>query len=402
MGLICIICAFYACTTSSETQAITGSQAMPVDSTQGSCAYFTKDNHNNIVLSWIKQVDSLNAMYCYAVSKDGGKTFTNAVEIPGSNNLHPHGENMPKIIFKPSGEIIAAWGAANPNPNNAYAGLVYYSQSFDAGKTWTKPRLVTSDTASYDQRYFDMALLPNGEAAIVWLDNRKQWKGEGSGLYYAVTKNKDGFVNERLISGPCCQCCRTDLFVDHDKNIHVVYRAIIDDSIRDMVHIVSSDAGNTFSKAKQISKDNWVINGCPHTGPAIAENKLGLHFAWFTGGKNAGIYYNTSTDNGNTFTMRDTVSGKASMHCQLATLPDDNILITWNETFAGNGKYNSRIGIEERDAHGKTLIKNYVTSANGNASFPVIYAVDNTKAVIAYTETMNNKSMVFYKQVLLR
>ena len=70
--------------------------------------------------------------------QDEGKTFGKPVEIPGSTNVHPHGENMPKVIFKPSGEIIAAWGAANPNPKNPYSGLVYYSQSFDKGKTWTK------------------------------------------------------------------------------------------------------------------------------------------------------------------------------------------------------------------------------------------------------------------------
>ena len=165
------------------------------------------------------------------MSIDEGKTFGKAIEIPGSTNVHPHGENMPKVIFKPSGEIIAAWGAANPNPINQYSGLVYYSQSFDEGKTWTKPRSLTDDTASFDQRYFDMALLPNGEAGITWLDNRKQWNKEGSGLYYAVTNGKNGFQNERLISGPCCQCCRTDLFIDTKKNIHVLYRAIINDSI---------------------------------------------------------------------------------------------------------------------------------------------------------------------------
>ena len=390
-----------SCKNEDKKHTFTAMQEVSVDTASGSCPYLTKGDKNNIVLSWIKKTDTATSILCYATSVDEGKTFGKAIEIPGSTNVHPHGENMPKVIFKPSGEIIAAWGAANPNPANKYSGLVYYSQSFDGGKTWSKARSLTQDTASFDQRYFDMALLPNGEAGITWLDNRKQWKQEGSGLYYAVTNGKNGFQNEHLISGPCCQCCRTDLFLDKNKAVHVLYRAIINDSIRDMVHIVSTDAGKTFTPAERISRDNWVINGCPHTGPAMAENKEGIHFTWFTGGVGSGIYYNNSKDNGRTFTNRDSVSGKAAKHCQITSLPDDNILIVWNESFPNGDKFSSRIGIEQRNADGNKTTKSYITSPQSNSSFPVIYPIDASKVLIAYTENLKDKEQVFYKQVLV-
>lgn len=377
-------------------------QAIQIDSYSGSCAYFTKDNNNNIVLSWVREVDTANAVYCYAVSPDAGKSFGKPVEIPGSNNVHPHGENMPKIIFKPSGEIIAAWGAANPNPKNKYSGLVFYSQSFDAGKTWTKPHPITTDTASFDQRYFDLALLPDGEAGIVWLDNRKTWQKEGSGLYFAVTKGSSGFGEEKLISGPCCQCCRTDLFIDRNKAIHVLYRGIINETIRDMVHIVSTDNGKSFSSPKLISEDNWEINGCPHTGPAMAENKNGLHFTWFTGGNGAGVYYNNSGDNGHSFSSRDSVSGTASKHCQIASLPNDNIVIVWNESFVNAGKLSNRIGLEERNEDGIRIRKEYITPEGSNASFPVICPVSDRKAILAYTENIKDKDYILIRSAALQ
>ncbi|TKK69750.1 exo-alpha-sialidase [Ilyomonas limi] len=390
-----------ACGTKGKNQVVIASAATMIDTASGSCPYLTKDNKNNVVVSWIKQKDTTTFIFCYAVSHDEGKTFGKIISIPGSTNVHLHGENMPKIIFKPSGEIIAAWGAANPNPNNPYSGLVYYSQSFDDGNTWTKPSNLTEDTASFDQRYFDMALLPNGEVGIVWLDNRKQWNTEGSGLYYAVTKGNHGFQSEKLISGPCCQCCRTDLFIDRNKNIHVLYRAIINDRIRDMVHIVSTDNGNSFTQPQRISQDNWVISGCPHTGPAMAENKEGLHFTWFTGGGSSGIYYNHSKDNGTTFSGRDSVSGRAAKHCQITALPNDNILIVWNESFQHNNTVSSRIGIEERDANGTTITKNYITPETSNSSFPVICPVDATTVVVAYTENVGQKDQILFKQVTL-
>ena len=157
---------------------IIASNAVQIDASEGSCPFLTKDNKGNLVLSWIRKIDSSTAVYCYAVSKDAGKTFGKTIVIPGSENIHPHGENMPKIIFKPSGEIIAAWASGNANPKNPYSDLVYYSQSFDNGNSWTKAEKLVKDTAGYDQRYFDLALLPNGEAAISWLDNRKKTTGE--------------------------------------------------------------------------------------------------------------------------------------------------------------------------------------------------------------------------------
>jgi hypothetical protein len=148
--------------------------------------------------------------------------FSSPIVIPNSGNIQPHGENMPKIIFKPSGEIIALWGAANPNPRNKYSGLVFYTQSFDNGVSWTPVKPLVNDTASYDQRYYDVALMPDGEAGIIWLDNRKTSTKEGSALYFSTTNGKNGFDKGRSIAEQCCQCCRTDLYVDRKGGIHAL------------------------------------------------------------------------------------------------------------------------------------------------------------------------------------
>lgn len=389
-----------SCTTKCNEGFLIGKQTM-IDTLPGSCPYLTKDDHNRVVLSWIRQKDSASKIFCYSISPDGGKTFSQAVEIPCSDAIKPHGENLPKIIFKPSGEIIAVWGVGNPNPKNKYSGLVYYAQSFDDGRTWSQATRLVTDTTSFDQRYFDVAILPDGEAGIVWLDNRKTTNKEGSGLYYATTKGNKGFQNEKLISEPCCPCCRTDLFVDSKKNIHTIYRAIINDSIRDMVHILSTDGGNSFTKSARISKDNWVINGCPHTGPAMAENEQGIHFAWFTAGGGSGIYYNHSQDHGHSFSPRDTVSGQAAKHSQITSMKDGRIVITWNEAFVDGNTVNSRIGIETRNAEGKRLAKQFITSENSQSSYPVIQTVNENEVIVAYTENIEEKDFISYQLIQL-
>jgi len=392
---------FQSCFNSKKEIDIIASDAIKIDTAEGSCPYLTKDNKGNIVLSWIKKTDSVSFVYCYAISKDKGKTFSKAVKIPGSTNVFPHGENMPKIIFKPSGDIITVWGAANPNPANSYAGIVFYSQSFDEGRSWTDATPLVTDTAGFDQRYFDVALLPDGEAAIIWLDNRHKRISDGSSLYYAQTKGNSGFQNERMIAGPCCPCCRSDIFVDSKNNIHVLYRGIINDSIRDMVHAVSTDNGKTFSVPERISKDNWVIDGCPHTGPAMTENKNGLQFTWFTAGGGSGVYCCNSKDNGQTFSNRKIVSGKSARHSQIVSIEDGRTIVTWDENFINKNIVSSRIGIDVRNDNGNNLIKKFITPENLSVSFPVIKAIDDNAVLVAYTESIKDRDYIRYKLITL-
>lgn len=369
--------------------------SIQIDSLPGECPYLTKDAKGATVLSWVRMTGDSSTAFCYASSIDG-KTFGKPTVVPASNKIQPHGENLPKIIFKPSGEIITLWGEQSTNKKNKYAGMVFYAQSFDGGKTWSGKKPLVSDTAGYDQRYYDVALLPSGEAAIIWLDNRRGKAEDGSSLYYATTTGKNGFTHETRIAGSCCQCCRTDLFVDGRGGIHTLYRGIIQDSIRDMVHSVSTDGGKTFSAPQRISNDNWVIKGCPHTGPAMTENKEGLHFAWFTGGDKKGCFYTRSTDNGKSFVMHDSISHSGS-HPQLAPLSNGELVIAWDETSVINGKACKRLRVQKRTADGKAESKTFITADSSNASYPVVAALKETRAIIAYTKRNGSRDYIAYQ-----
>jgi hypothetical protein len=375
------------CAGHEQPPAMKAGNIVTIDTANASCAYLASDNKGNIVLSWVRQINDSTAALCYAISADKGQSFSHPVVIPHTAHVQPHGENIPKLVFKPSGEIIAIWGEANANARNKYSGLVFYTQSFDGGKSWANAKPLVTDTASYDQRYFDVAVLKTGEAAVIWLDNRKQTPAEGSTLYFATTHGKSGFIQERPIGESVCQCCRTDLLVDEAGAMHVLYRDIISDSIRDMVHTVSTD-GKTFSPAKPISKDNWVIRGCPHSGPAMVTNKTGLHFAWFTGGNAKGIFYCHSTDNGASFSVRDSVrQSAAAKHPQIASWGNGNMLITWDEGLVQHNQAASLIGVCERNDAGPVGKPLFISDAAKRSSFPAVQIIDDKTALIAYTQS---------------
>ncbi|MGV3504500.1 MAG: exo-alpha-sialidase [Adhaeribacter sp.] len=362
--------------------------------------YLTQNHQGRAVLCWVEAQDATgNYLLTYAIADEEGQTFGTPQAIPTTKGIYPHDENLSKLVFRKNGDIMALFAVSNPNPENSYAGLVFYTQSFDGGQSWTAPRQLAQNTRhSIDERYFDMTLLPDGEIAAVWLDSRKDTGQEGSSLYFARTRGREGFVGEKVIARQLCQCCRTDLYADQQGKLHVAYRAIIEGRIRDMVYLVSSDKGESFSPPERISADNWVIAGCPHTGPAMTSNQQGMHFAWFTMGGGSGVYYNQKPA-GKAFSARQTVSqAKAARHPQMATLPGGKIAITWDEQ-APAGNPHHRIGLQLREATGQLIRNLYLTADSVTATHPVILPVKAQKVVVAYTQKSGQQSQVWYQVV---
>ncbi|MBC9930746.1 sialidase family protein [Chitinophaga qingshengii] len=364
-----------------------------------SCPYITKDAKGRTVISWVEKDSTADTgVMLYAVSNDNGHTFSSPMEIAATKGVYPHAENLPKLLFRPDGSVIALFGVEQHDPRNKYAGKVMYAISVDSGRVWGAPQSLVTDTAGYDQRYFDMALLPGGQAAAIWLDNRKDTKAEGSTLYWAVTADQGGFQAAKPIAQTVCQCCRTRLYVAGNGDIHVAYRDIINDSIRDMVHQVSVDGGQSFSEPVRISADNWVVNGCPHTGPALTANRYGLHFAWFTMGNGQGIFYTASIDNGKTYTQKESLS-KAPMakHPQIVTIPGDRVVIVWDEPVKWQGDFRSRIGIAVKSPEGQTMTSRTLTADSIKATYPVAGALDSKTLLVAYTR----QGEVVYERVAI-
>lgn len=367
-----------------------------IDSLPGDCPYITQNHAGQPVISWVRKYSDSTGVLCYAVSADGGRNFGEPVTVPVSANINPHSENLPKVVFKPSGEVIAMWGEKNPTPENKYTGLIRYAQSFDEGKTWTAARLLVNDPAGYDQRYADLAVLQNGEAAIVWLDNRKTVTTEGSALYFAETSGTDGFGDERLISEPTCQCCRTSLYSDRHGNIHALYRSILPGNIRDMMHLVSTDEGETFSSPQRIYPDNWELEGCPHTGPGMTETASGVHFTWYTGAKDRGAFYANSADNGATVTGHRKITSNGT-HPQLSALSDSTVVIVWDESIRHGDQFGKRIGLQTITDAGITTPQVFLTGNSGRASYPVVTATPDGKAVVAYCNEEKGKKYIVYQ-----
>ncbi|WP_285057986.1 sialidase family protein [Pedobacter ginsengisoli] len=301
--------------------------------------YLTKDNKGNTVLCWMEQ-DGKDSLYRlkYAVYNGQEDKFGTAVTVPGSAGCSISAESMGKVAFKADGTVMAIYAKRFLSEKSPYAGAIYYSFSSDKGKSWSDSQFLHSDTAhAYGRSFFDVVTLKDGELAAVWLDGRFGKSIKGSALYFNRTASGKGFGLDSCLDKGTCECCRTDLLCDEKGNLHLAYRSIQFPSVlsgkqvRDMVYKSSIDNGKTFSESKAVSKDNWEIEGCPHSGPSLAVNANGgANVIWFTAGGSAGLYYTTAPARGADFRSRTLITA-TGRHPQLLSLADGRTVMVCEE-----------------------------------------------------------------------
>ncbi len=353
--------------------------------------YLTHNHKGTPILCWVEGMENTILKWV-----EIGNSNSTIHEVDVTLGLNTHHESMPKIGFKNNGEIVVLFSKKNPTPENQYAGSIYFTKSTDEGENWSEPKQLHQDTsAGIGRSFYDLATLPNGELGAIWLDGRK--KQNGSTLFFSKTDGNDNFSKEIEIAQTTCQCCRTDLFVDQSNNTHIVFRDIIQDSIRDFAISTSSDGGNTFSSSKIISNDRWVVNGCPHTGASIAQDpskKGSLQIAWYTQGGKPGVYHTSSSDFGQSFEERSFFS-ESARHPQILGLNNGNLITVWDETIFYNEEPRNRIGIHIKNSKGEEF-QEFITPENVEAHHPVITSIDDSRIIIAWSQGRQDSSSIQY------
>jgi hypothetical protein len=355
--------------------------------------YLTHDQHDNPVVVWTERNGDDLKLY-FSVSHDNGKSFLKKVELDLTSDVATHAEGMPKVAFKNDGTIFAAYEKELPTESNKYAGAICYRTSSDNGKSWTPEAFLHSDTiAGRSRSFFDIERLPDGEIGASWLDIKLNVETGGRSVRFAKTRNSGDFGNEVLVDSSACQCCRIDVYSDMTQRINIAYRGLMKgkmgQQIRDMMIATSADGGDSFTSPQRISADNWVIDGCPHTGPSLCSSKGGLYSLWYTGGNGTGIYYSFKPDGNNAFGKRELLSG-SGRHPQLSANETRSIMV-WEEYLGESDKKFTRILYQIGTDTGVT--RDILTPTKNNSFSPVVTQTKDGFLVAFLMETSHGLSI---------
>ena len=383
----------------------------PNKNSEGPFLFKAKDK---IILNWTqwdahnKQENILKFAF---FNPETGK-FTSIDSIPVSKGLQMHAESMAKIGMSNSGIMYAVYRKKDKTDRSRFGGKLYYSISKDTGKTWSAEKLVVNDPKATSLSFYDIAVLPNGEIGMSWLDNRRKLdpKHKGKCLFYGQTSQDKGFVIQKPVAGSTCECCRTEIFVDKKGTIHIAYRNIIEPDepgfdgygfteIRDMYYLKSIDTGKTFTKPIPISKDNWHVNGCPHTGPSLAFNGEKLGAVWFTGApSNSGIFFTDKKPEQKKFNSKNLIS-REGRHPQMISIKK-NFYSVYEEYYEKNekGYYKITLKIIQPDGKDKEM---EISPPLTNNNHPVITNFNDNEILIVWVNSDTRHPKLMYKTIKL-
>jgi hypothetical protein len=249
--------------------------------------------------------------------------------------IEPHGEAPPKIAYAPDGSLAALYVVARVAPGERFPlGALRFVRSADGGKTWSAPVTVTDDSTFGSHNFHAMHIASDGTIYVAWLDARS-----GKSTPYLTSSVDHGQTwapNRPIAHNVACPCCRTAIATAPNGRVYAAWRRVFSGNVRDIVVATSADYGKTWQEPTRVHADNWIVDACPHAGPALAVDRSNhLHVVWWTGKEGAaGVYYARSDDEGRTFTHH-TALGVAQFsrpsHVQLALGDSNLVAVAWDD-----------------------------------------------------------------------
>src|SRR5262245_21829347 len=320
-------------------------------------------------------------------SSDGGDSFDEGLRVNDGGEVASHAENTPHMIVRSMREFYVLWTAEDSHDQTS----LRLATSTNWGRSFNKSIPVDpSGTAS--QSFYTLAAGPDGAVYVAWLDGRDHGHGNsGSALYLAKSTNRgQSFEKSVRVALNVCPCCRPSIAFTDAKTMHIGWRGVLNDDIRDIFVGTSTDGGLTFAPPARVAEDNWRINGCPHSGPSLATIGGKLFTAWRTvTGDRGRVYIASSGDNGAHFSAK-VEAGMGlhdANHPHLLALEDSAGLVFQAREASGQnswGKFD--IYFRQIDQDGSLSPLQRMGQAVGSATYPTLLFERPDHLFVAWTE----------------
>jgi hypothetical protein len=319
---------------------------------------------------WVAHKDSGHVVV--SRSEDQGRTWSAPVHVTrAAEDTDPGGDARPKIALGRDGEIYVTWTRPMRKP---FTGEIRFARSVDHGKTFLEPMTVHRDRQEITHRFDSIAVNPNGQVFVAWIDKRDVAAAaatpgayRGAAVYFAVSDDRGAsFRGDFKLADHACECCRIALVPHQDGSVSAFWRHIFEPNIRD--HAVARMHPNgSAGEVRRATFEDWRIDACPHHGPSLAEDAAGgLHAVWFgLGPKNQGVFYGRIGGKGVDGLRR--VGGETAEHADVA-VTGKRVAVAWKEF---DGQRSRLRGMTSKDA-GRTWEEHELASTEVDSDHPQV------------------------------
>lgn len=365
--------------------------------------------------------------------------------ISVTNNSSTFGRNLPKISMLNDGRVIIFWskyaassklylaiqdgdsfaepiqiptGTVNPNvwgfglgPDFAvkdsvifvtfekYGDAIYCVRSIDLGQSFSDPVVVYDPPSGRRATLPSIAISDDHNPAVSFITTNAY---EQDAEYVVVSSTDVGETFGDIVIASVaadgnfvCECCPSGIMIDNEGDYFLSFRNN-DDNVRDIWVSKSTDNGLTFPVAADVDETDWVISGCPKTGPHSFDMGSELANVFFSSatGWDHGVYLSTL----NKETMISGETNKLPTIDGLDNLQNfpridgnmDTLGVVWNESVSGNTEIilaYSTTGVSDL-----LVNKVNVSDMTGQQSYPDI-TFENGKYHIVYEDKASGTVM---------
>lgn len=288
------------------------------------------------------------SIFCIT-SADNGRTFSKAVLVAHLPGMHLGHSRGPQIASSKNFSLIAAIDKA---------GKIHSYRLNHSDKRWEKVGPVNDKSGSATEGLMAVTADKEDNFFAAWPDVRT---GKNNICFSSIKGKSPAWTSNKLIykspDGHVCECCRPTIAINNNKLV-VGFRNWLMGS-RDIYYAVSNNKGKTFNAAKKSGIGTWRLNACPMDGGGLNVSESGkISAAWRRNGE---VYYwsenqpELKVGEGRDINLAE---GKGIT------------LVTWQER--------NRIVIFN--------VKTKETSQIGNGISPLVYVLNNGKAICIWED----------------
>ena len=328
-------------------------------------------------------------------SSDGGDSFGRPVWVSASGRaVTSGGENSPAFVATERA-LYAAWNEGHQ---------LLFARSLNWGGSFEKPIAIADKTDDSFSGYPSLGVAPNGDVYAVWIDTRDREGGADENYAVYLARSTDGgatFGKNTRVAIKICPCCRPTLAFGPAREVLVIWRHIYPGPIHDMTVAVSRDKGQTFTAPRRIAEDNWKIDGCPDSGPAVARSGKRIYVAWLTEARPeiSGVRLSWTDDGGATWAPAVMGSqGILDANYPAFSVGDDGravLVFQGRDPRSKAGWSPFSVYAVEISPDGKFGVPSAVPGITSSAQRPAVAAGTGGRLYVAWTGTAENQKAVY-------
>jgi len=228
-----------------------------------------------LYLTWLEEME--DSSFLRMTHRENG-AWSKVITVASGTDWFVNWADFPEIFVAEDGRMFTHHLAKTGKGTYAYG--IEVSQKGQQEENFSHMGHPYTDTSQTEHGFVSFFSVDDKVPAMLWLDGRKYSSGKKEmSLRTARIDPEGNFYEELEIDGRTCDCCQTDAIATQSGAI-AVYRDRSQEEVRDIYRIVYKN-GN-WSEPAPIAHDNWVINGCPVNGPAVAAIGDNVVVAWYT------------------------------------------------------------------------------------------------------------------------